>query len=116
MPLLPPGYCALAVTCSLPSDIHRGRVYSVWRFCSMLDGTLSWKWCVSAVCRRSAGRVQSPSLTDDAGAYTQGGRVWQRITVYVLGRLDGAYGIVQMLGSRGLGIVLLFHSIVGYRH
>ena len=76
---------------------------------------MSRRRCVRAVCRRSAGRVQSPSLTGYAGAYMQGGRVWQRITVYVLGRLAGEYGIVRMPGSRGYGIALLFRSIAAYR-
>ena len=46
----------------------------------------------------------------------KGGRVWQRTTVYVLGRLAGEYGTVQMLGSRGYGIAPLFRSIAAYRH
>src|SRR5713226_292878 len=45
----------------------------------------------------------------------EGGSVWQRITVYVLVRLAGAYGTVQMLESRGYGIEPLFRSIAAYR-
>src|SRR4029453_15486947 len=68
---------------------------------------------VGLVCRGSAGRVQSSPLTGDLGAYTKGDRVWLRITVYVLGRRAGEYGIVQMPGSRGYGIAPLFPPIAG---
>src|SRR6266478_145279 len=64
----------------------------------------------------ASGKVQCFfRLQADAGTETKGGGVWQRITVYVLVRLAGVYGTVQMLESRGYGIAPRFRSIAAYK-
>src|ERR1700722_11851960 len=56
-----------------------------------------------------------PACEGDAGTETKGGSGWQRITVYVLERLAGAYGTVRMPESRGYGIARRFRSIAAFR-